>query len=402
MATRILAITLFAASTAWAGAVLDVVETTGDYYTITAVDESTPSIEYWQCKVDIASGCIFSFLDLTDAGDGGGGHTDYSGTNSAYNRKCSLLMFYGRGGAIGSRSLSVMELASHLTFDAAPDGSSFTITYVEDDTTTDFFQHSYGSDEYALTPGDLLTTIVVTIRPPTSTGTAWDWSISGRNVSDHLIDTRVWAVQEVRTYIVDTIARTLDTETSYVNGYWDDGMPVSFGRFTIDPNAQGLTAGREFVIDYRYDLEVLDIGSSVTTSSWAGFDFMQYKAPYTTNRGLSLAPGKTRVDAGQLRIDIAGPTAGAVPAADAGVDQSHAIHTVDPATVNLDASGSVDTDGIIVSYAWLDIVGNTVVTGATPTLQLPEGDYYFLLAVEDNDGNVAYDEVHVEVFFPTI
>ena len=90
------------AATAVAAPTLVVTETPGDYYTITAQDSVDPAVTFWEIRVDVASGGIYSLQDLTDAGDGAGGHTDYLGA-SAYNRQCTLLYFDGRGGNVGSR-----------------------------------------------------------------------------------------------------------------------------------------------------------------------------------------------------------------------------------------------------------------------------------------------------------
>ncbi|NLF29783.1 MAG: polysaccharide deacetylase family protein [Planctomycetes bacterium] len=395
-----LAAVVFAlAATALADGVLQVTEVPGDHYVIKAVEASDPTVEYWQCKVDVASGCIFQFLDLTDAGDGAGGHTDYMGTNSGYNRKCSLLEFNGRGGRVGTRSLSVAGLEGNLSFQAAGDGSAFTIRYEEDETSAGFFQSSYSTGEIALTPGDLLTTITVIIRPPTSAGTAWDWSVAQRNVSEHGIDPRVWAKQETRTCIQGAIPLSLDSETSDVNGYWDDAAPVSFGRYIVGANSLGLTAGRQFVIDYRYDMVGTAFGNTVTTGSWAGFAYMVHNAAHNGTSNYALPSGQVRTDIGQLRIDIAAPAVGAAPAADAGDDQVHTIHTTDPATVLLDGAASADSDGTIVSYTWVDGLGAVVAQGPAAALHLQEGDYYFTLIVTDDDGNTACDEVRVQVIF---
>jgi len=178
MSMRVVGLVLLSASMACAAPTLTVGETAGDYYTITAHDSADPSIEFWAVRVDVQSGGIFSFKDLTDAGDGAGGHTDYLG-DGAYNRDGSLLFFDGRGGNVCTRRGALVGLADRLTFIAAPDGSSFTITYAEDAGSADFFNDSYAHGDLTLTPGDLLTTITVVIRPPTTDGTFWDWSISG-------------------------------------------------------------------------------------------------------------------------------------------------------------------------------------------------------------------------------
>jgi K319L-like, PKD domain/Calx-beta domain len=87
------------------------------------------------------------------------------------------------------------------------------------------------------------------------------------------------------------------------------------------------------------------------------------------------------------------------PTAAAGADQ-----TVDSgATVNLDGTGSTDTDGTIVSYAWLQTAGPSVtLTGAdtaTPSFTAPTGPatLTFQLTVTDNDGATGTDSVTISV-----
>ena len=56
---------LLAASTALAGAKLQVGHVANDRYVVTAVDENETTSKYWRVQIDAASGCIFSFLDFT-------------------------------------------------------------------------------------------------------------------------------------------------------------------------------------------------------------------------------------------------------------------------------------------------------------------------------------------------
>ena len=400
MAEVAMMILALAAPAALADGVLQVTEVPGDYYLIKAVDASDPAVEYWQCKVDVTSGCIFQFLDLTDAGDGAGGHSDYMGTNSGYNRKCSLLQFNGRGGAVGSRSLSVSGLADRLSFAAASDGSAFTITYTEDVSSAGFFQSSYGSDAIALHPGELLTTITVIITPPTENGTNWDWTIAQQNVSDHGIDGRVWAKQEFRSNRLATIPATLDSDTSYANGDWDPSAPVSFGRVTIGANALGLAEGREFIIDYIEDMVTHSQGNTVSLASWAGFEYIKYQGAYYQPPAGVLASGAWRTDRGQLRINIASSPTPGRPTADAGSDQDVYDDDADGGEpVTLDGSGSMDADGTIVSYRWLRD-GDEIATGETPAVDLAVGSHQIILTVTDDDGLTDTDMVVVNVIDP--
>ncbi|MFW6155499.1 MAG: PKD domain-containing protein, partial [Planctomycetota bacterium] len=282
---------------------LTVTETPDDHYTITAHDSADPQVEYWEIKVDIQSAGIYSFKDLTDAGDGQGGHNSYLNTD-AYGRQCSLIFFDGRGGNVFTRRNSLDELSSHLTFDEAPDGSSFTITYAEGAYTNDFFHDWYDTgDDLALTPGDMWTTITLVITPPDADGTAWDWTISQENVSDHDLSSKIWAAEWIFMYIYDGIAKTADTEASFIDGPWDPYDPVSYGRWTIGSNtALGLTQGREFIVDRQSGLEGFTHGANFTIDSWAGFGYIRYASPY--DMSTNLLQGDTRVQTGQMLINI--------------------------------------------------------------------------------------------------
>ncbi|MEJ0001772.1 MAG: PKD domain-containing protein [bacterium] len=86
------------------------------------------------------------------------------------------------------------------------------------------------------------------------------------------------------------------------------------------------------------------------------------------------------------------------PVADAGPDQ---IITLPANTVDLDASGSADSDGTIDSYVWTEVSGPSTVDpddAVNPTItDLIEGTYVFELTVTDNDGATATDTVTITV-----
>ena len=139
-----------------------------------------------------------------------------------------------------------------MTYDIAGDGSSFTITYTETAAAADFFHSMYLSGTKSLNPGDLLTTVVVTIRPPTEDGTMFDWRMEFENVSDHILTGKIWADESVWTWIDKGIVRTADTETSLVDGPYNPLSMSSYVRWTIGDNAAaGLTTGREIILDYQ-------------------------------------------------------------------------------------------------------------------------------------------------------
>jgi len=89
------------------------------------------------------------------------------------------------------------------------------------------------------------------------------------------------------------------------------------------------------------------------------------------------------------------------PTANAGGDQN----VENGATVTLDGSGSVDSDGTITTYAWTQISGSTVsitnAESAVATVDLPtvteSSSWVFSLAVTDDEGATDSDEVTISV-----
>ena len=106
---------------------------------------------------------------------------------------------------------------------------------------------------------------------------------------------------------------------------------------------------------------------------------------------------------GKDRIEILIDDVGAATVADAGDDQ----RVYENRTVTLDGTGSMDSDGTIHSYLWTQTSGPTVIlsdmSSANPTFTAPSvaSDpviLTFLLAVEDNEGLVAYDDIALTVY----
>ena len=85
------------------------------------------------------------------------------------------------------------------------------------------------------------------------------------------------------------------------------------------------------------------------------------------------------------------------PTADAGADQTvTAANTNNAAQVTLDGTGSTDTDGTVVSYAW-SANGGAFATEATPTYVFGVGTTEVTLTVTDDDGATATDTVSITV-----
>jgi hypothetical protein len=91
------------------------------------------------------------------------------------------------------------------------------------------------------------------------------------------------------------------------------------------------------------------------------------------------------------------PSPNVPPVADAGPDQTVFVKgKAAVATVTLDASGSHDPDGALVSYQWIQD-GAAIASGRTVSVSLGLGAHTITLRVTDDDGASADDQVTVNV-----
>jgi outer membrane autotransporter protein len=89
------------------------------------------------------------------------------------------------------------------------------------------------------------------------------------------------------------------------------------------------------------------------------------------------------------------------PTANAGPDQVLADRDGQPGElVTLNGTASVDPDGQIASYRWANSAGQTLASGATPTVRLPDGLQTVTLFVTDNSGATATDTVEIRITAP--
>ncbi len=102
---------------------------------------------------------------------------------------------------------------------------------------------------------------------------------------------------------------------------------------------------------------------------------------------------------GRLRMVVPTltPAPNVAPVADAGPDQTVNVKgQAEAATVRLDASGSHDPDGTLVSYQWLQD-GVQIATGVTAAVSLEIGAHTITLRVTDDDQASSEDQTTVEV-----
>lgn len=85
------------------------------------------------------------------------------------------------------------------------------------------------------------------------------------------------------------------------------------------------------------------------------------------------------------------------PVADAGLNQNVLDNDGNGLEdITLDASGSEDPDGTIVSYSWEEY-GQEIATGVSPTISLTVGIHNLELTVTDNEGAKSSDVVRIEI-----
>ncbi|HEY8540116.1 MAG TPA: PKD domain-containing protein, partial [Steroidobacteraceae bacterium] len=89
------------------------------------------------------------------------------------------------------------------------------------------------------------------------------------------------------------------------------------------------------------------------------------------------------------------------PTANAGPDQQLPDTDRLPGElVTLNGTASSDPDGDIVSYVWTNAAGQTIATGATALVRLPDGLHTITLTVTDATGAAASDTVNISVTAP--
>lgn len=112
---------------------------------------------------------------------------------------------------------------------------------------------------------------------------------------------------------------------------------------------------------------------------------------------IKLTVTNTNGDSDSDLITVTVKSSNAAPIANAGVDQF--VYDSDRDGLEsfmVNASGSTDTDGSIVSYIWM-LNGVVVAEGVNPQIILPIGVHSLTLKVVDNKGAVGYDDIILTV-----
>jgi len=227
--------------------------------------------------------------------------------------------------------------------------------------------------------------------------TAYDWTEGGVSIATGVNPTVTLAVGEHTIVLtVTTSDATTDSDTVVITV---EGTPQSFAN-----------AGPDQVVidtdDNGTELVTLDgTGSAWSTATW---EWREGAAVLGTGATLqvSLAVGVHNItlyctdltghnDTDDVVIDV---RAGAQPpVADAGLDRTVMdVNDSGDELVCLDGSGSIDYDGVIVSWDWSE-GGSTIATGESPQATFALGDHTVTLTVTDNEGRTDTDTVLIRV-----
>lgn len=183
---------------------------------------------------------------------------------------------------------------------------------------------------------------------------------------------------------VDLTPTSWPDENAIQNGA-PDGIVLKVGGTIVDAVAY---EGEMTYENYAMENAEGDFSGADSSMYRIGLDGSPWEygpnSPGTINTGQSLDPGTNYP-----------------PSANAGSDQT----VENGVTVTLDGSGSSDSDGSIVSYAWSQVSGATVTinnaSSAVATIDLPtvteSSSWVFSLEVTDDEGATDTDEVTVSV-----
>jgi hypothetical protein len=156
------------------------------------------------------------------------------------------------------------------------------------------------------------------------------------------------------------------------------------GSESITLNASGSTDADGKILSYLWS----ENGDTIATGITPTIDFS------TGFHHISLT---VTDDSSAIATDSLNVLVNIPPVADAGPDQAVMDTNYNGnEPVILDGSGSSDTDGTILSYAWSEN-GSTIATGVNPAINLAVGMHTIMLTVTDDNNGKATDTVMITV-----
>jgi PKD repeat protein len=188
----------------------------------------------------------------------------------------------------------------------------------------------------------------------------------------------------------DTATITVATNLAPVASAGPDQIVAPGTAVTLDGGGSSDPDGT--VVSYSWDFgDGTPAGTGTTvTHLYAGIGVYTATLTVTDNRGA------TSTD--QVAIVVSDGNPNAVPQANAGGSRSAMVGD----SISFDGSGSSDTDGTIVSYAW-SFGDGTSATGASAThAYAAPGSYLVTLTVTDNRGGRDEDSILVSVTAPPV
>ena len=190
----------------------------------------------------------------------------------------------------------------------------------------------------------------------------------------------------------DSVTITIDPNTAPTADAGPDQTIVDTddnGTESITLNASGSADSDGTIVSYSWDEGGIEIATGVNPTLDLAVGVHTIILTVTDDGGAQ-ATDTVLVTINSAATNIA-------PTADAGGNQTVAdLDSSGSELITLDGSGSVDTDGTIVSYSW-DEGGTEIATGVSPSVDLAVGTHNLTLTVTDDDGDTGTDTVVITV-----
>ena len=217
----------------------------------------------------------------------------------------------------------------------------------------------------------------------TTTGTGATTSVTYNNAGSYTILLTVTdddGATDTTSVVIDVSAANLPPTASFTADNTSGEAPL-----TVNLDASGSSDSDGSIVSYDWDFGDTTTGTGATTS-------VTYNNAGSYTILLTVTDDDGATDTTSVVIDVS--AANLPPTASFTADNTSGEA---PLTVNLDASGSSDSDGSIVSYDW-DFGDTTTGTGATTSVTYNNaGAYTILLTVTDDDGATDTTSVVIDV-----